>query len=358
MATTWKMWDAGGTQLANIINRMTSCVTANHHAAGIIGWFDTPFTNVGMVKWSTGALDNNYNNASTNDTVLAMHGVAMEAQIFNQMAGIDGVSTTPLVDIANSGGMKIYDGSSANWAANVAPNLTNYAPSDVADIKSWWIDNGYRVGIPEDGQITRGSWTGFGYYAIPTFGTFGIIQGGLKGGGGACDVPITNWVEWANYAQDGGSQCGGTSTFLRTVSAAGTGSSGYGGSVIRSIPTANGLMMASSGVVSSEPIDMMSGDYLLGQTDITIGSQGFPYGLGFSRSYNSRARYQDGPLGWGWTHNWQMFAQKATDALMGMGSHSTLAAAAAITELFVAVDIQTDLTKPFSKYITCALASQ
>ena len=356
MANTWKMWDASGTQLANIINRMTNCTTANHHAAGIIGWFDTPYTNIGMVKWSTGALDNDYDNASTNDTVLAMHGVAMETQMFNQSARIDGVSTTPLIDIANSAGQKIYDASSSNWVANVRPNLTNYASTDLDDIKAWWIDWGYRVGIPEDGQITRGSWTGFGYYAIPTFGTFGIIQGGLKGGSASCSMTVNNWVLGQAYLDTSGSApCCGCGTFDGYVAGSVLGASGYGsGAMPGSLP---GFDNANP-VTSSEPIDMLSGDYLLSQADISVGSMGFPYGLGFSRSYNSSSRFQDGPLGLGWKHNFQMYVQKSTDALMGMGSHSIIGAAAAIAELYVAVDIQRDLAKPFSKYITCALASQ
>ncbi|MBX9941107.1 MAG: hypothetical protein K2Y32_17730 [Candidatus Obscuribacterales bacterium] len=355
MAATWKMWDASGTQLANIINRLTNCTTANHHAAGIIGWFDTPYTNIGMVKWSTGALDNNYNNASTNDTVLAMHGVAMETQIFNQFAKIDGVSTTPLIDIANSAGQKIYDASSSNWVANVRPNLTNYVSTDLDDIKAWWIDWGYRVGIPEDGQITRGSWTGFGYYAIPTFGTFGIIQGGLKGGSATCAQSLDKLPLELAYYQDTGTPCGSGGTFDLYQPALGSTDTGLGWNTLPALGTGG---IGYNPVTSSEPIDMLTGDYLLNQADINIGSMGFPYGLSFSRSYNSAYRFQDGPLGLGWKHNFQMFAQKGTDALMGMGNHSIIGAAAAIAELYVAVDIQRDLTKPFSKYITCALASQ
>lgn len=357
MAAMWKMWDAAGTRLADIINRMTNCTTANHHAAGIIGWFDTPFTNIGMVKWSTGALDNNYNNASTNDTVLAMHGVAMETQIFNQFAKIDGISTTPLVDIANSAGKKIYDASSANWVANVRPNLTNYVSTDLDDIKAWWIDFGYRVGIPEDGQITRGSWTGFGYYAIPTFGTFGIIQGGLKGGSGAA---FLTQADWSNQYSDGFQASPGGAPFIAALptSNTSTGSTGGGGSHTLYVPDKSPYLPWAFPVQSAEPIDMTTGDYLFTQSDIAIGSASFPYGLSFGRSYNSRARLQDSPLGLGWRHNFESTAQVGTDALAAMGSHSVIAAAATIAELFVAVDIQTDLSKPFDKYITCALASQ
>lgn len=355
MASTWKMWDASGTQIANIINRLTNCNTVSHHAVGVIGWYDTPFTDIGSVTVSTAPLDGNLTKSELNDTVLHMHGVAMEAQIFNQFAKIDGVSTTPLVDIANSAGKKIYNASLSNWTTNVRPNLTNYASTDLDNVKAWYLDWGYRVGIPEDGIITRGSWTGFGYYVIPSFGTFGIIQGGLKGGSGSCDVPVADWVNGANYQQTSGTVCGGGGTYDNQVASPLMGDSGNGGgSPAVGAPGVSNM----NPVTSAEPIDMVSGDYILNQADITIGSFSFPYALWFSRSYNSSSRYQDGPLGLGWKHNFQMNAQKATDALMGMGTHSIIGAAAAIAELYIAVDLQSDATKPFSKYITCALASQ
>lgn len=356
MASTWKMWDASGTQIANIINRLTNCNTVGHHAVGVIGWYDTPFTDIGSVAVSTAPLDRNLTKSELNDTVLHMHGVAMEAQIFNQSARIDGVSTTPLVDIANLAGKKIYVASSANWLTNVRPNLTNYATGDLDWIETRWIGGGYKVGIPEDGLITRGSWTGFGYYVIPTFGTFGIIGGGLKGGSASCNMPVNSWVLGQAYLEtSGAAPCGGGGTFDSYLAGSNLGASGYGsGSMPGSLPGFDNANL----VKSPEPIDMLTGDYLLDQSDISIGAADFPYGIGFSRSYNSSSRFQDGPLGLGWKHNFQMYAQKATDALMGMGSHSIIGAAAAIAELYVAVDIHSDAAKPFSKYITCALASQ
>ncbi len=342
MATTWKMWDAMQGRMADMVNRLTNQVTMFHHQCGVLGWYDTPYTNLGAIKASTAALDNNYTPQPYNDTVIAMHGVALEAQIFNQFANMDGVSTTPLVDIAVSAGQKIYDGKSANWAGTVRPALVNYPTLDLNGIESLYINNGYRVGIPENGSITRGSWTGYGYYAIPTFGTFGIIKGALKGGGGSQPNSINDWVNTANTDSNGNSS---------PV----VGDSGYGGG------TMPGQSYGQSNInnnTSNDPVDLNTGDFLFERQDLTIGSQGFPYALGFARYYNSSSRYQDGPLGLGWSHNFHMIAQQATDGLMGLGDHSVLAAAASIAELYVAVDVQSDLTKPFSKYVTSALASQ
>ncbi len=356
LATTWKMWDASQNKVADMVNRLTNCSTMYHHQCGVMGWYDTPLTNLGAIVASTAALDNNYTQRDYNDTVIAMHGVALEAQIFNQYAKIDGVSTTPLIDIANSAGQKIYDAKSANWLATVKPALVSYPTGAINDIEFDVLTLGERVGVPENGSITRGSWVGYGYYRIPTFGTFGIIGGALKGGGGSCALSIDDWVKRSSCTEtSGASPCSPGGTYDCQRPDAVLGDSGNGGAVM---PFGSPGVANLNPVTSAEPIDMVSGNYLLTQSDITVGSLDFPFGLAFSRSYNSASRYQDGPLGLGWKHNFQVNVQTATDALMGLGSHSIIGAAAAIAELYVTFDIQQDLTKPFSKYITCALANQ
>jgi len=356
MAALWSMWAASTSRTNDLVNRMTNCTSVVHHAGGLVGWYDTPFTNIGLVAQTTSALDNNYNQQQYNDTVLAMHGVAYEAQVFKQFGRIDGVSSTPIIDGAVAAGQKIYDGKTANWNSVVVPNVVNYTVGELSDIENWWVNWGNRVALPEDGAQVVGSWNGFGYLVMPSFGTFGIIQGGLKGGGGACSLPIDDFVKGAEYWEITNTTCGGGGVYDPYVANYVIGSSGYGQAVLQGY-VSNGYANENADT-SSEPIDLTTGDYLLNQVDLTIGSQGFPYGLAFNRSYNSSARYQDSPLGLGWTHNFQATALKGTDALMGLGDHSILAAAGSIVELFVSLDIQSDLTKPFDKYIVCAVGNQ
>ncbi|MBP9091257.1 hypothetical protein KBI23_09520 [bacterium] len=356
MAALWGMWAASTSKTNDLVNRMTNCTSVVHHAAGLVGWYDTPFTNIGLVAQTTSALDNNYNQQQYNDTVLAMHGVAFEAQVFKQFGRIDGVSSTPIIDGAVAAGQKIYDGKTANWNSVVVPSVVNYTSGELADIESWWVNWGNRVALPEDGAQVVGSWNGFGYLVMPSFGTFGIIQGGLKGGGGACSLPIDDFVQGALYKEKGNITCGGGGTYDEYEPSQIIGQAGFGGGInVGGGSTGNGNGNENT---SQEPIDLITGDYLLVQNDLKVGSQGFPYGLSFGRSYNSNSRYQDGPLGLGWTHNFQMTAQKGTDALMGMGDHSILGAAGSIVELFVSLDIQSDLAKPFDKYIVCAVGNQ
>ncbi len=54
---------------------------------------------------------------------------------------------------------------------------------------------------------------------------------------------------------------------------------------------------------SPEPVNLATGNYIQQQTDVSITGIGLP--LEFSRSYNSRDAYS-GPLGSGWTHNYNV----------------------------------------------------
>lgn len=385
MAQMWKTLDTMTSRMADITNRLSNCTTVMHHACGLIGWFDSSFCDIGAVTWGTSALDNNYNQQQANDTALAMHGVALESQIINEFQTVKGVSATPIIDIANSAGQKIYDAKTANWLGTVKPALTTYSAGDKTNIENWWINNGDRVALPENAANTIVDWTGLGYFVMPTYGTFGIIGGGLKGGGGAEAFPLgalqyvssnmnydvylttdtwppTGCVAPLNAYNASTCIDGGGGVCYCWFPSAGFGPGGYGFSIAPS-GSANGGggstgFGGSSQPTSSEPIGLYTASYLLDATDITIGSAGFPYGLSFARTYNSAMRNQHGPLGRGWRHNHQINASVDTSGMAGMGEQTTIGAAGTIVEAFVAYDLQTDLTKPFDKYITTALMNQ
>lgn len=404
MAQMWKTLDTMTSRMADITNRLSNCTTVMHHACGLIGWFDSSFCDIGAVTWGTSALDNNYNQQQANDTALAMHGVALESQIINEFQTVKGVSATPIIDIANTAGQKIYDAKTANWLGTVKPALTTYSAGDKTNIENWWINNGDRVALPENAANTIVDWTGLGYFVMPSYGTFGIIGGGLKGGGGAeafplgalqyvssnmnydvylttdawpptgCIAPLNayNASTCIDVSFGGISACacwfpsasfgnGGKGFGI----ASGASANGGGGSTAWGVPREAGDGGAGSvlggGVgqpISAEPIGLFTASYLFDATDITIGSAGFPYGLSFSRTYNSAMRNQHGPLGRGWRHNHQINASVDTSGMAGMGEQTTIGAAGTIVEAFVAYDLQTDLTKPFDKYITTALMNQ
>src|SRR6185437_9827305 len=56
--------------------------------------------------------------------------------------------------------------------------------------------------------------------------------------------------------------------------------------------------------VTSGPVNCATGDLWL-TSDLTIPGRGIP--LRFTHTYNSQLADQDGPLGFGWTHSYNMF---------------------------------------------------
>ncbi|MBN9397273.1 MAG: RHS repeat protein [Candidatus Melainabacteria bacterium] len=295
----------------DLINRMTNCNTVLHHQLGLVGTYnDVPLMDISLFIGSTAALDNNYNRVQWNDTVAAMHGVTYEASSIQENTGPVGVSATTMIDLAAQAGQKIFDGKSANWLSNVKPNLLNYSASLLTDIENWYINAGWRVAIPENGSITLGGFNGYGYWALPSYGAFGIL-GGTKG------------------------------------------------SQATAVKNANPLPVPLDGK-KTQPITIafQDGNFNWNHTDLTIGSQAAPYGLSFSRHYYASNGNVDGPLGLGWTHNFSISAKVGSSSMQGLADNSAIAGAPALVELFVANDLLSDLTRPHDKFVIASLAAQ
>jgi|GEM_PF-273034 len=107
-----------------------------------------------------------------------------------------------------------------------------------------------------------------------------------------------------------------------------------------------------------DPVDPVGGSFNYTKTDISVGSQGFPYGLDFSRSYSSGNQYTNGPLGRGWSHNHAMSASVGSDALLAMGSGFALQAVSAIVGTYVVADLFADTTYPVAKLAAVAVVDK
>ncbi|MFA6213311.1 MAG: RHS repeat-associated core domain-containing protein [Candidatus Obscuribacterales bacterium] len=340
-ATIFHTWHYETSRSTDLVNRLTGCRTVNHHEVGLVGHYDTPLADISSVVWSTSALDNNYDRAKWNDSPLAMLGVTYESAVISQITKVGGVSTTPLMDVAIAAGQKIYDGKTANWISNVKPNLVNYPSGDLTDIENGWINYGYRVALPENGSVTLGSWVGYGFWANPGQGSFGLIQGGLKGVVG--NTPQTQG-ETVDTTRTNNRH--GTTGERGNPNGVPGGGHNQGGGYPQTPPNNGGAVSALSG---TEKFDT---------SDLSCGSQGFPYGLEFSRSYNSDRRLEDGVLGLGWRHNWHSQVNVGSNPVASLAARSPLFACNSLVAMFVAVDLFKDLTQPFDKYITTSLLDQ
>lgn len=362
----WHSHMAHVSRVSDLINRMTNCTTVWHHYVGLVGHFDTPLFDIGMVTGSSSALDNDYDRVLWNDTVNAMHGVAWEAGSIAEIGDIKGVSTTPVIDAASAAGLKIFDAKSANWST-VRPLLTNYSTQTLDDIENWWINAGYRVALPKDGNQTIEDWQGHGYFALPTSGAYGIIGGGLKGGSGSKPKPrgpIIGKVivkpklipRTPQLDPGGGGLLEGRIT--HTQGKGGAGTTGKGNPGPGPGPSGGGGGGNTGTPQTPDPIDLQSGAFYCSESDITLGSAPYPHGLEFGRDYISSSRFTDGPLGLGWRHNWQISALVDSDTLLALGQDSPIHGASAICELFVSVTLLSDLSRPHDKLVASALSNQ
>lgn len=302
--------NAENSRATDLINKMTNCVTVFHHQLGLVGDIGAPTIDIAMFVGASSALDNNYNRVQWNDTAGAMHGVMLEATAIQENTGPVGVSTVTIVDLATQAGKKIFDGKTANWLTNVKPNLVGWDPAVVTDIENFYINSGWRVALPENGVTTLGLFSGYAYWALPVYGAFGVL-GGTKGG--------------------------------------------LGSNVRSSVPPMvpiDGLALGSGGLT------VKNGSFSTSDTDITVGSQGFPYGLAFTRRYNASNAYINKGLGLGWDHCFSITANKGHASLLSLGDQSPIAGAASIVELFVATDLLSDLARPHDKFVTASLGSQ
>lgn len=312
LAAMYYAQNAENSRSLDLINRFTNCTTVAHHQIGLVGTIsDVPMMDIAMVIVSSSALDNNYDRVKWNDTVGAIHGVTFEASSIQENTGAQGVSCTTMIDTASQNGQKIYDGKSINWTTGVKPNLVGYDPSLLNDIENWYINAGWRIAIPQNGNITIGGFNGYGFWALPNYGAFGII-GGTKGANGAS-------VKSANP-----------------------------------VPTP-----LDGGKSQPNTIAFQDGNFNWNHTDLTIGSDpSEPYGLSFSRYYYASSGSTDGPLGLGWTHNHAIKASVGSSSILTLADNSAIAGAAALVEIFVSLDLLTDLTRPHDKFVISSIAAQ
>ncbi len=418
LAITWYRLAGQAARICDLVNRIKSCRTVYSHQVGMIEYNNaggTAFTgtDVGGVSGSSTNLNNDVTQTPINDTVIAMHGVALEAATLAQMTGNGpGTSTTTVIDSANrtavitiggtvtvgntltitvhdaalSGGVKsdsytvitgdtltsiatklttalngdsslsaigvtavssgavmlvkslsanqttytsstsggatetitiafekIYLGTSANWTAgaNISPILVanGYNSTDMANLYNWYLQYGETVMLGDHPGNTVGSfWSGWGYWAYPSSGAFGIINGAFKGG------------------KDNGD------------------------------PNKKDKSKDDPGKYFAEPIGMFDGSYALDTADLDVGSGEFPYSVSFGRFYKSTGQYSSNTLGRGWTHTHDVTATVSSNGFFALGEQYAVPASATIAELFVATDILSDATRPLAKVATVSLA--
>lgn len=294
-------WLAENSAIDRFCSQVTETSITSHHTIGICGQKNSPYIDIQSLVNLT-----NHNNDTTQGNACFFTGggfkSAFENGVIEQLQpDHNSVSTVDLIDISNGKSDKIFDANSTNYYSTIKSQLTNYDSYEFSYVEAY-IDAGYRVILPQDGNLGKDSWAGIGFLAVaPDNSTIVyIISGGYNGGYGSADwiltdidIPIAEPTELTSYDHS----------------------------------------------FSWDPIDLVNGNYIYKGRDLAIGSGGWPFSLDFTRHYNSDDQLNKTSLGLGWRSNFDIVAKAASDGFQSMGLDSPLDSVAAIVAAYVTTDL-------------------
>lgn len=302
-------WLAEGNETQRLSDKVARQTTIFMHMVGVVGYTGAPYMDLPFSIASTRSLDGDLTKTLPpffNDGII---GSAFEHGTIEQTQPVNAVSTVKVLDIASSSGQPIFDATSANFAT-IQPQLTNYNANELASVQSF-LNSGYRVLMPKDGNITQDSWQGIGFLAV------------LENSSGAA---LSSIISGARSGGQASKPCPSLQVCVGelVVSLLSRLNNGGGDSIIQKI---------------HDPVAVANGNLGYSRDDLTLGNGGLPFGLGFQRSYNSAARSSDVGLGRGWNHNFNITATSNSEPFQGMGEDSAADAASAIAALYVSLDL-------------------
>lgn len=314
--------------LANAAD-MLPCV---HHKFGRVAQDTGLFIDVGL---SFGAVSHRSNDERkkwqfhrANSLVMS----AMEHGVIEQMQGesANAVSTIKMIQLANAQAIPIHNASATNWSA-INSLFTTYSANVKTTIENSLNNSGADVYIPQNGSISplpgmaSTQWRGYGYAEFSPTSSAAYISGGYSGGYNVSQdqVNIQQILTWMKADPS------------YTISA----------STI--LPTATHPLTTPT-MLASDPVDMVSGAFVLDKNEMSLGSGSSPRGLTLARHYNSNRRYDDNPgMGYGWTHNYHITAAKRSSVKAGLGQTIPQHAAAMFTAIHALKDLSTRHTTDY-----------
>ncbi len=336
MAAQWASFASQHTMVAELVNRMSGTHYSNHHLVGLVQYRVEVATKIfsgfdiqGVVS-SISNLDSDSSNTAAVGILTGMHLYALEMLAIQQLTTSNefanqarAISTTRVIDVASEAGTKLYKGTAANWNSDVAPNLPSYGAGTLNFLYTTYLLSGSNLLLPENFlESFNVAWTLGGWSIInPAGSAGGTIFYSYAGGQG--------WGWWRAQPKKKRRSC------------------------------------------IEDYVDPRTGDLILTPPpDLTIGSGGEPLMIPFFRQYDSADASQSGPMGNGWTPDFDAHvsvgstdapgngAGPYSDGFLALGSESPISAVASITHLFVNLDILSDTALPVDKLVIAHLADQ
>lgn len=324
----WFMHCAQRTLYDEICNQLGKCLISYYVNAGVVLYSGSgPMFDLAgiLLEGSSRVGDSDLASRARYASFYLLNG--LEAGIMQQNYPVKGINTQQLLNQANEDGQVTYQANILNWAGSggVREQLTNWDNAmDALNFQVLLQENW--IAIHEDGQTTVEDFVGGGWYAgYPGVAPGGLISGGLLGGGTGAPVNPTTTTSKAAKAPPRYS-------------------------------TSPGQPGAAPN--SKDPVSLYSGAFLYDRNDMTLGSSQFPYSLNFSRSYSSANKFNDSPLGFGWTHNLDTKVAVSSNGMRSAGELSPKEAAAAIAHAYAMIQLYPDITdSPLTKLMIAAIST-
>jgi RHS repeat-associated protein len=321
LAMVGAQWTAQADQAGLVAGQLANSIAFVHHRVGIVGYANNVY--VDLPANTLNIVSKAGDRAMDRAAVLSwsMHHSILESTAVQQTTGVPAVSTTQLIDLAAIAGQRIYNATASRFATYVQPNLVSCA-SEIPAFNAA-MAAGRRVITPARCDIAENKWSGAGYFVVGPGAVGAMISGGFAGG---------------------------FSTANQSASAA--------NSKVNTSQTPPSSLTGTPFNYYNDPIDMVKGSFSYDHVDIDAGAGPYPQTLSFKRLYSSGNRYTNGPLGKGWTHNFDATAITGSDGFQAMGESSALSAVGTIMEQKASLDLLKDPALPIGTFVTVILGQK
>jgi RHS repeat-associated protein len=296
-------WMRDTTLNDQLLQQISGVIDTRHHRFGMVAQESGYYIDVKAQLSSTISVHGEASAAGAYFKATSHLASAMEHGVLEQMQ-VDrpSVSTVKLLQLTNTQGGRVYRVTAANYAA-VRPQLTGYSSQDLTDFQAK-VNGGAILILPANGQIPLLQWAGKGYidYFDGSNGHVGMIIGGdYHGGYGAIKAPVSI------------------------------------GPVVQESNVSITPKVTQPNIPAGEPVDMVSGAWMYDNIDLAL--SGGTGGLSLKRSYYSSNNNLVGVLGYGWSHNYNLYAEVHSSSEFGLGRRTPIDAAALISAAVVTLDV-------------------
>ena len=318
----------------------TKTISMNWHQFGRFAQEESYYIDVGLATSGDYSYKGKKTDMMSSFATAGHFASALEHGVIEQMQGpsVSALSTMKVVKLANDQGSSLYLADNSNWST-LRPTLAlaaNGWPTRALDLIESSITgatnvaNGAQVLLPQKGNIglvaspPSGQWRGYGFALTSNAGWQMAISGG-----------------YASGIYSGGYASGSGTVSSSTVTAQNKTASGYYTLDMLLNPAAHAP--TSQPQYAADPVDMASGAFIDQVTDLSCG-QPVPRGLLFHRSYHSGRMDDASGLGFGWTHNLDITANRRSATRAALGETTPQQMAATYVAVAVALDVYANRT--------------